>query len=377
MAGNYTGNGAGFLTDYSNLAAAGSAFQGFADSYQKAQDSQMKRQEHEAQMEAVKSKMQREKDQSELDMMKQGVKRGASGLEEIPLSPRQRSDNLLKVAGEGNKITSTDEMGNPTAIGYDPDTAKAKAIEASKFKISSGADFKRENQDRLHDAMDRREHEKVLARINANPGAKQKLGQMQGLDNALSIITDADHITPEQIHEFQQAIRGNMGMKGQSGVGEREETYFKSVGLNAARFKEFLTSDPASISKDSNLINHFKQLAKIERDNINKQYDRSLSAASSGHTSMYERRPDLKQDLKDAMDAQQGQTQGNEAAPIPPQGLVQPQSRGMLSGLLSPIFGSQADAAPPITEPDVLDYARKHGITPEAAKAIKVQRTGK
>ncbi len=368
---------ADFLNDYSGISGAGAAFNSFAQAFQDAQDKKQKRQEIDAKMVADKAQSDRAATEAVIKNRAAGFTVGQGGptdLQPAQLTPKEQSDNKLKAIGEGVKATGLDEYGNPKGYEYDPNSAKAKAIDASKFRITSGNDFKKESQDRLRDNQDRREHEKVLGRINANPAAKQKLGQMQGLDNALSIITDADHITPEQIHEFQQAIRGNMGMKGQSGVGEREETYFKSVGLNAARFQEFLTSDPASVAKDSNLIKHFQQLAKIERDNINKQYSRALNAASSGHTSMYSRRPDLMQDLKDAMDAQQGQTAPNES--IQPQGLVQPKKQGFLSGLLSPILGSSAEAAPPITEPDVLAYAKSHNITPEQAKAIKDKRGG-
>ena len=55
----YSGTGQGFLTDYSNLAGAGTAFQGFAEAYQNAQDRSMKKMETLAQIEALKAKTQR------------------------------------------------------------------------------------------------------------------------------------------------------------------------------------------------------------------------------------------------------------------------------------------------------------------------------
>lgn len=338
---------ADFLQDYSGLAAAGSAFEGFAKGLNDAQDRKYKRMQTEAEIEAVKAKMQREKDQSAIEAYKGGVILGPDGASERPFSARETEAENVKLWGEGGKK----DPNNPGQIVYDPNSAKAHQIDASKYKITSGNDFKQETQDRLHDAMDRREHERVLSRIASNKAVQQKLGQYQGLDNSLSIITQSDHITPEQIHEFQQAIRGNMGMKGQSGVSERDETYFKSAGLNAARWKEFLTGDPASIAKDSNLIKHFRQLAAIEQGNISSQYNKALSAASGGHDSMYNRRQDLKQDRKDAIQAYIEQIQAppeqQSAPPAQPQGIVQPEKQGFLArlgGLLGGGSPSKAQA---------------------------------
>jgi hypothetical protein len=69
----YSGHGEGFLTDYSNISAAGSAFQGFVEGWQKASDSQMKQTEHAAQMEALKTKAEREVMQNSLAEQKKKI----------------------------------------------------------------------------------------------------------------------------------------------------------------------------------------------------------------------------------------------------------------------------------------------------------------
>ncbi len=336
---------ADFLQDYSNLGAAGSAFEGFAKGYSDAQDRKMKQLEMQAQTEALKSKMQRDQDTDQLNAIKEGYTKNASGqFEEAPLSPRQRSANQLKMFGEGAQATGFDENGNPTGYKADPKSvAYLKAQTAAQIGLNRNerAD---ENINIRKDTQDRREHERVLTRLNANPQARQKLGQYLGLDNALSIITEADHLTPETIHEFQQTLRSNMGMKGQGGVGEREETYFKSLSLNAARMGEFLTGDPATLAKDQAFVTHLKQMAEIEKKNISNQFDRSLNAASSGHGSMYRRRDDLKQDLMDAISAQKDQMQVPPQS-VPPQGgLVKPEQEGLLSRLGGLVMGSKAQA---------------------------------
>ncbi len=62
---------ANFVTDYSNLAAAGAGFQSFADAYSKAQDQQMKRQEMEARIASDKTKSERDAFEHSLSQRKQ------------------------------------------------------------------------------------------------------------------------------------------------------------------------------------------------------------------------------------------------------------------------------------------------------------------
>ncbi len=333
---------ADFLQDYSNLAAAGSAFEGFAKGFSDAQDKKMKRMQSEAELEATKAKLERDQDQEKLNLFKEGYKKNASGdFQEAPLSPRLRSANKLKAFGEGAQETGVDENGTPTGYTVDPTSPKAVAARTASQIGLNRNERAQEGVEIRRDTIDRREHERVLSRINSNPNVKARLTQYQNLDNALGIITQSDSLTPQQIYEFQQAVRSNLGIKGSSGVGEREETYFKTAGLNAANWKQFLTGEPANIAKDSKLLHHFQQLAQIEQQNISGQFDKSLNAAAGGHKSMYDRRPDLKEDLKDAVNAQREQMQ----APQQPQGLIQQQ--GLVGGGLVRGGAAQAPAAAP------------------------------
>jgi hypothetical protein len=372
---------ADFLEDYSGLAAAGSAFNGFADAYARAQDREMKRMETAAQIEATRQKIQREKDQSDIDMVKQHMTRNkeTGAMEQTAMTPRDQAVMDLDAGKAGYKAASRDELGYPTKFEYDPNSVKAHEIEASKVRYQTANEYKKAGVDLRNDRMDRSEHEKVLGRINSDPQVKQKLSQFSGISNAFSIINEADTLTPEQIKEFQQTIRSNLGMKGAGGVGEREETYFKSLGLNAARMREFLTGDPVSISKDSKLVAHFKQLAGIEQNNVRAQYDRAIKAAASGHASMYGRRPDLYEDLRDSIEQHQGQLAPIESAapaaapPGPQGGLVKPQ--GFLSRLGGLLMGSQADAgqspAPHPQDSQAIQWARANPKDPRAIEILR------
>ncbi len=350
----------GFLEDYSGISAAGSAMQGFFKGMQDIEDRNLKHQEMDAKMKSYQSEMQRHATESALKMREQGLQQdpGTGQIVDAPPTQKQKTDRRLKEIAEGVKQ-------DPNTGDYvsDPTTPKMKGIEASKVKFDSNEEYRKHTIGDRNDTKDRREHERVLTRVNSNPNVKARLTQYQNLDNALKTITDADSLTPQQIMEFQQAVRSNLGIKGTSGVGEREETYFKTAGLNAANWKQFLTGEPAAIAKDSKLLNHFKNLANIEQQNISKQFDKSLGAASAGHASMYSRRADLKADLMDALSAQKEQVGG--------QGLVSPGmiSPGLVRGPQVGIGTPSANSHPEASAAE--QWARSNPQDPRAQEILK------
>lgn len=166
-------------------------------------------------------------------------------------------------------------------------------------------------KDMQQDRMDTAAHQKNIANLKRDPQLLKRIGSYQNLENAMSNVVNADSLTPQQIEEFQQVVRGSLGI-GAGGVGERERAYIHSWGMNAANIGQMISGDPASMAKDSNLIAHFKNLAKIEQKNISGQMDKRINAVTSGNGSMYERRPDLKQDLMDAITAAKDQYSGSD-----------------------------------------------------------------
>ncbi len=369
---------ANFVNDYSNLAAAGAGFQSFAEAYERAQDSQMKRQEMQARMESEKTKAQREADQTAITAKIAGLRKSPDGsFEDAPVSPRGRIDEDIKAGGEGFNV-KRDDTGTYQGLEVNPNSPKMVGARNQGLRMQSGNDYKQEGLDLRRDVVDRREHEKVLGRINSNANVKTRLQQYQNLDNTLSNIANADHITPEMFDEAQQAIRANLGIKGGSGVGERELTQMKSVGLNVDRMKQFLTGMPSDVGQQNQFLAHIKNLAQLEKQNISQQFDKSLKASSGGHASMYSRRPDLMEDLKDALEAQKGQLDPGMQAPAqqaPPQGMLE-KKQGMLSGLIGSVFGSQADAAPK-PDPQIDAWAKAHGMPYESAAKIISERLSK
>lgn len=180
------------------------------------------------------------------------------------------------------------------------------------------ADTKKKNQEMMTDRwdgrygnreilQDRRLHGQVLGKLQSDKQLNQRLVQYQNLDNALSNFSNAEHTTPQQLDELQQSIRSNLGIKGSSGVGEREHTYINSLGLSSDRMKQFLTGNPSDIAKDSNLLTHLKDLAKLEQGNIHDQFEGRMNAVTSGYEDLYDRRPELKAGLMNAIKAYKGQ----------------------------------------------------------------------
>lgn len=157
-------------------------------------------------------------------------------------------------------------------------------------------------QDMLQKRQDFSAHKDVITGLSKDKELGQRLGQYRNLDNSLAIITKAKNITPQQIREFQQSVRSNLGIKGTSGVDERTGTYLDSIGLRGEAWRQFLSGEPANISKDNAILMHIKDLAKVEQENIKEQMAGRVDAITSGYEHIYDRRPDLKQDLKNKID---------------------------------------------------------------------------
>lgn len=212
--------------------------------------------------------------------------------------------------------------------------------------------------DLAKDRLDQSVHQKVLAKLKGDTVLSQRLSQYGNLTNALSVIADAKSLTPQQISEFQQSVRSNLGIKGVGGVDEREKTYINTLGLTFERWAQFLTGDPASISKDSNLVQHFIDLANLERKSIGGIMDKRISALAAGNASVYKRRPDLKSDLIGVTEALKSQYQ----EPAAPQ--AAPQAAPSTAPVNVDALRQQAQAA------------IKAGKDPTAVKNLFKQKTG-
>lgn len=216
-------------------------------------------------------------------------------------APETQSERALKTAGLYKELQSAQNKAVDDRLKQIQDKLLSQQLLAGQ---KTGA-----MDNRLQNRMDFQAHKSVVENIKKDPTQKAYLTQLRNLDNAASIVANAKSLTPQQIDEFQQSVRSNLGIKGTSGVGEREKTMLNSLGLNAERWAQFLSGSPAEISKNDALVMHIKDLANVESANIKDQMKARLDVLSGGFGSVYERRPDYAKDLKSLLSNAEKQLQ--------------------------------------------------------------------
>lgn len=130
--------------------------------------------------------------------------------------------------------------------------------------------------------------------------------QYGNLSNALTQVNQSPlvengvpMITKPQFDELQQAVRANLGIKGQSGVGERESTYLNPLNLELTRLQSRWDSNPKGIPITDPNVQHILALAKTEQTNVQKLAGSRIDSRSKGFKSIYDSHPELAQDLED------------------------------------------------------------------------------
>lgn len=159
--------------------------------------------------------------------------------------------------------------------------------DALKLALAQG------RMDQVDKRMDLTGHHRVVAALKGNKQLMTNVNNYRNLNKALNLTLNKKDLTPQDIHEFQQSIRGALGIKGTSGVTEREETYLKNAGWNVEAVKQFLSGEPAQIAKNSPLVQHLVEIAQGMKENIKTDIDSDIAIAKGGYEDMYERRPDL------------------------------------------------------------------------------------
>lgn len=150
---------------------------------------------------------------------------------------------------------------------------------------------------------------------NKQPG--KLLATYQNLYNAVNNFKNGG-ASPQEFNELQQAVRSNAGIKGAGGVGEREETYLKSLGIDAAKVNQFLTGDPQSVIKsDPKFAAQIIQLANMEMDNKKRQASQLIDATQKGGQTFYKTHPELAQDYADRKNAFVGQFDAHKEQQAP------------------------------------------------------------
>lgn len=166
---------------------------------------------------------------------------------------------------------------------------------------------------------DETNHRTNLQDLKNNKPLQQRLQQSTNLANAMSVLDNAVKKPPQQLSELQQTIRANMGIKGTSGLGEREKDYFNNAGLDADRLQQYLFGSINDVGESqAEVISHLRDMVGIEQRNVRAQADQMMNTQISGQEAMYQRRPDLFAGLQNALKASQGQFSPESLAPSNP-----------------------------------------------------------
>jgi hypothetical protein len=182
-------------------------------------------------------------------------------------------------------------------------SGEAEKQRASQEKIAHiKGDQVSAQQDLRQERIDISRHNSILNRLNSKD-INDQLKQIRNLSNAKAQILGGTKVTPQQLHELQQAVRSNLGIKGTGGVDERAATYFKNLGLKIAEVNQFFTAEPSDVNNFGNteVLKHLMALVDKEIESVQSGVKKTALKASAGAESMYKKRPDLQSDLDSAI----------------------------------------------------------------------------
>lgn len=201
------------------------------------------------------------------------------------------------------------ERGDASMYGADKHAAAAAA----------GLNMRYSEDNPLMDQRNERMHMQNVKAINSDPTLVKLNQSADNLTNAISNFQNGG-ATPQEFGELQQAVRANAGLKGSGGVGERQETYLKSLGIDKDKFVQFITGDPQSVLKsDPAFANQMVGLANLELKNKQAQSARQLDQLAAGHKSFYAHPANAEraQDFQNTLDQSKARIQApTEAAQL-------------------------------------------------------------
>lgn len=130
-------------------------------------------------------------------------------------------------------------------------------------------------------------HDRNLVAMAKDKPLNDLLTTRNNLVNAAKTFEEGGR-SPAEFAELQQAVRSNLGIKSGSGVHERQETYWKSMGLNAQKAEQILFGKPVDVMNSSpEAVNQVLGLVRIELENKNKQATGRLGQLKAGKRTFY------------------------------------------------------------------------------------------
>jgi hypothetical protein len=173
---------------------------------------------------------------------------------------------------------------------------EAKTQPLKELQSMTKLDSEGNRTDRQMYRLDKNEHLNVLKSLDNDKQNVARATAVSNLANAVNNFTAAKIQGPQQLNELQQAVRSNIGIARQSGVGERELTYINSLDQLLTNSEQFWKNKPQSL-QSKEIAKHIIELATLEQDNLTAQAQERMSALMTGHETMYDEHPEWREDL--------------------------------------------------------------------------------
>lgn len=361
---NYGPVNGGFLNDYSNISAAGSAFQGFAQGLKDSQDMQMKKQEFDAKVAAQKALLDRESMQKALDLRKAGYQQDDQGnISEAPLTARQQGAQKLDAFKAGGKIT-TDENGNITGVEYDPSTLKAKQAEAQILANSSRG---RAMMDRNDIQRDNQSYQ-ASKNIHNDGALKQMRQQSTNIDKGLDLLNGQPSY--KALNEVAQDFSAALSGRAVSSDFKLKELATPTLKQKIADLAAYATSNPNQPA-DPKVVEFWRSMGS----RLSEAYDRQMSARAhgllKGSKRAFAHNPNAQAAMQDAADLY---STGNwRSAGIDDDGSSQASSGLVNTGLVNTglVRTGQGQSSSHPQDAEAINWAKSHPDDLRAAKILK------
>jgi hypothetical protein len=154
-------------------------------------------------------------------------------------------------------------------------------------------------------------HQQLMTNLQKDTVSRQTLQGFNTLANSLAMITNTKELTAQQLMEAQRKIMQAMSLSGGGTTlgDERAQMYLKDIGQDAERVVQYFSGVPMKLSQNDPIIQHIRNMAMIEQENLHEQRNNLIDAIVPGYSWIYEGQwPDLNRSLEAGIKAQKGLT---------------------------------------------------------------------
>ncbi len=261
-------------------------------------------------------------------------------------------------SGLGDK-TITDDMSGETVDQMKGLVGQGLSANANMLK---GQMMGQAMQGRVQVQQDN-QSEAAVKNIHNNPAIAQMRGQALSVEKGQDQLNDPNHPPSwmqlnEVAQDYANALSSNKG----SSDFKLKQSEQDNFDQKMASMKAFATSNPDQPA-DPAFIDFYKKMGDRLGQTYDKQLGRQAATLAAQSSKVYKHNPDAAAAQQDAADSYQNGSWRKDPS----------LGSGSQPAQQAP---GQPGAGNQQYTPDVLTYAQQHGISPDQANAIKMQRTG-